>query len=97
MLRVPATRRYTLMTTGDAVWSAMSEGNEADKGLARQARVVSIVIAVTMLCWMGAQWLGGRLGLPDRFVFLFDLFALAGFLWALIVTWQIWRKRRDNG
>jgi membrane-associated PAP2 superfamily phosphatase len=78
------------------MWSAMSDESDPDKILARQARLVSIVIAVTMLGWMGAQWAGGRLGLPDRYVFLVDLFALAGFLWALIVTFQIWRKRRDN-
>lgn len=78
------------------MWSAMSDEIDPDKMLARQARLVSIVIAGTMVGWMGAQWLGGELGLPDRYVFLVDLFALAGFLWALIVTWQIWRKRRDN-
>ena len=74
----------------------MSDESDPNKILARQARLVSIVIAVTMVCWMVAQWIGRELGLPDRFAFLFDLFALAGFLWALIVTWQIWRKRRDN-
>ena len=75
----------------------MSDGYDSDKALARQARVVSIVIAATMILWMAAQWIGGELGLPDRYVFLFDLFALAGFLWALIVTWQIWKKRRGDG
>ena len=67
-----------------------------DRALSRQARLVSIVIAVTMILWMAAQWMGGKIGLPEHYVFLFDLFALAGFLWALIVTWQIWRKRRGN-
>ena len=76
--------------------TAMGEGDESDKALSRRARLVSIVIAATVLLWLAAQWIGGALGLPDRFVFLIDLFALAGFLWALIVTWQIWRKRRDN-
>ena len=74
----------------------MNDPHEHDKALSRQARVVSIVIASTMILWMLAQWIGGKMGLPGRYVFLFDLFALAGFLWALIVTWQIWRKRRDN-
>ena len=78
------------------MWNAMSDGTDPDKILARQARLVSIVIAATMVGWMAAQWMVGRLGLPDRYVFLVDLFALAGFLWALFVTWQIWRKRRDN-
>ena len=73
---------------------SMTERSETDQALGRQARLVSIVIAVTMILWMAAQWLGGKLGLPERYVFLVDLFALAGFLWALIVTWQIWKKRR---
>ena len=74
----------------------MVENRGTDRMLARQARVVSLVIAGTMIFWMAAQWLGGKLGLPDRYVFLFDLFALAGFAWALIVTWQIWRRGRTN-
>ncbi len=74
----------------------MSQGPDPERGLARQARVVSVVIALTMILWMAAQWIGGSYGLPNRYVFLFDLLALAGFLWALIVTWQIWRKRRDT-
>ena len=78
------------------MWSAMSEQTDTEKALARQARVVSIVIAATMIGWMAATWMVGKLGLPDRYAFLFDLLALAGFLWALIVTWQIWRKRREN-
>ena len=74
----------------------MADPSDTDRILARQARLVSIVIALTMVGWMVAQWAGGQLGLPDRYVFLVDLFALAGFLWALIVTWQIWRKRRES-
>lgn len=62
----------------------------------RQARVISLVIAGTMVLWIGGQWIGGELGLPSRYVFLLDLFALAGFLWALIVTWQLWRKNRSD-
>jgi len=76
---------------------AMDERNDQEKQLGRTARLISIVIASTMLLWMAAQWIGGELGLPDEYVFLFDLFALAGFLWALIVTFQLWRKRREVG
>lgn len=75
----------------------MDEQTEVDKDLARHARLISIVIAATMILWMASQWVGGRVGLPDAYVFLFDLFALAGFLWALIVTFQLWRKRRELG
>jgi hypothetical protein len=66
----------------------------ADIQRARQARLVGIVLAVTIILWMGAQWLGGQLGLEARFVFLFDLAAIAAFVWALVVTYQIWRGRR---
>ncbi|MGC9368920.1 MAG: DUF5337 domain-containing protein [Paracoccaceae bacterium] len=66
------------------------------RAIARKARMVAVVIAVTMVLWMGAQFLGGRLGWPARFVFLFDLAALAAFFWALVVSYQIWRDRRES-
>lgn len=66
----------------------------ADLKRAAQARMVGIVLAGTIILWMGAQWLGGQLGWETRFVFLFDLAAMAGFIWALVVTYQIWRGRR---
>lgn len=61
---------------------------------ARKARIAATVMAATMLLWMGAQFLGGQLGLPVRFVFLFDLAAIAALVWALIVTYQVWQARR---
>ena len=64
--------------------------------MARQARLVAVVIAMTMLLWMAAQWLGGEMGWEVRYVFLFDLVALAAFTWGMYVTWQIWRKRRED-
>ena len=73
----------------------MNDPHDGDKSMSRQARLVSLVIAATMILWMLAQWIGGKMGLPDRYVFLFDLFALAGFLWAIFVTFQLWRKRRE--
>jgi hypothetical protein len=60
---------------------------------ARQARTVGIVLAATMVLWLGGQWLGGQMGWDTRYVFLFDLAAIAGFIWALVVTYQIWRGR----
>lgn len=65
-----------------------------ERKTARQARTVAFVIAGTMLLWMGAQYVGGKMGLEARFVFLFDFAALAAFFWALVVTYQIWRKRQ---
>lgn len=72
-------------------------GNQTDQGkLSRKGRIAGLVIAATMLIWMAAQWLGSQLGWPVRFVFLFDLAAIAALIWALVVTFQIWRARRDN-
>lgn len=62
---------------------------------ASQMRLVGIVLVATITAWIGAQWLGGQMGWQARFVFLFDLAALAAFIWALLVTYQIWRQRRD--
>jgi len=67
-----------------------------DQEIARQGRIVALVIAGAMLLWIGAQVLGAQLGLPPRFAFLFDLMALAAFLWALVNIFWIWRKRRDS-
>ena len=67
-----------------------------DLRTARQARLAALVMAATMILWMAAQWLGGRLGLPARWAFLFDFAALAALFWALVVTYQIWRRRRDE-
>lgn len=60
----------------------------------KQARIASIVILVTFVVWMGASWIGGRIGLPVRYAFLFDFAALAAFFWALVVLFGVWRKRR---
>lgn len=69
---------------------------EQEMQLARQARMVAIVIAVTMIAWLGAQWLGREMGLAGRYALLFDLAALAAFFWSLVVIFQIWRKRRED-
>ena len=74
----------------------MTKTSDKDMGHARKARMVGIVLVGTMAVWLGLQWLGGALGWPARFVFLFDLAALAAFIWAFIVTYQIWRERRAN-
>ena len=67
---------------------------EQERQTARQARTVALVIAATMVLWLGAQWMGGKFGLEARYAFLFDFAALAAFFWALVVTYQIWRKRQ---
>ena len=74
----------------------MTLSPDQEEALARKARMVAVVIAVTMVLWMGAQWLGGRIGIETKYVFLFDLATLAAFFWAMVNTYQIWRTRRDS-
>jgi len=69
-------------------------GGERQRG---QVRLAAGVVIVTMLVWVAVQALGGHLGWPVRFVFLFDLAALAAFTWALIVLARVWRARRRDG
>ncbi len=74
----------------------MTLSPDQEQALARKSRMVAVVIAVVVVLWMGAQWFGGRIGLDPKFAFLFDLAALAAFFWTMIVTYQIWRTRRDS-
>ena len=67
-----------------------------DRDLARQGRLVGVLIAMTMVLWMAAQWRGGEMGWELRYVFLYDLVALAAFAWGMYLTWQLWRNRRDE-
>lgn len=70
--------------------------DELEKKLAKKGRTVALVIAGAMILWLAAQWLGGQLGLPGRYALLFDFAAIAALIWALVVTMQIRRERRDN-
>ncbi|KIN76653.1 DUF5337 domain-containing protein [Sulfitobacter mediterraneus] len=67
---------------------------ETDKAIARKGQSVALVIAVTMVLWIIAQWAGPALGLPGRYALLFDFAALAALFWALVVIYQIWQARR---
>lgn len=71
-------------------------GSDHDIAVSRKARLVALVMAGTMVLWLGAQWLGGQMGWPTRFVFLFDFLALAAFVWSLVVIYQIWRARQET-
>lgn len=72
----------------------MTNRNQNEPQTDRQGRLVAVVIALTMILWVLGQWLGGRLGIPARYVFLLDFAALAAFAWGFIVAVQIWRKRK---
>ena len=74
----------------------MASMRQIERARARAAkmRLVGSVIALTALVWLGAQWLGGKMGWEARYVFLFDFAAIAALVWALVVTFQIWRESR---
>lgn len=67
------------------------------RAIARTGRMVSLVIAGTMLLWMGGSWLGGHFGLDPSYAFLFDLAALAALFWSLVVTVRLWRRQKQAG
>lgn len=67
---------------------------DQDRQLAAKSRMVSLVIAGTMIVWLILQVVGPRLGLPGRYALLFDFAALAALFWALVVTLQIRRARK---
>lgn len=70
--------------------------SEDEQKLQRKTRMVSVVIAVTVIVWLGAQYIGKSYGLAGRYALLFDFAALAAFFWSLVVIYQVWRQRREN-
>lgn len=61
--------------------------------MARRARVVAVVIAASGLAAILAPLVVSGLGLPLRYEFLIYFAALAGFVWAVAVLYQIWKAR----
>ena len=76
--------------------SRSPEHTERERRYRAQIRLAAIVMAVTMILWMGASFLGGQLGLPVRLAFLVDLAAIAALVWALTVTYWVWKARRAD-
>lgn len=62
---------------------------------AAQARLAALVMAGTTLVWLGLNWLGGRMGWEARWAFLFDLAAIAAFIWSLAIALRLWRRHRS--
>ncbi|MEM0936650.1 MAG: DUF5337 domain-containing protein [Pseudomonadota bacterium] len=67
--------------------------HEHDRQIAKRGRMVALVIATAGLAAIFAPYIVTGLGLAPRFEFLIYLAAMAAFLWAIVVTWQIWRAR----
>lgn len=69
------------------------QGNQA---MARKGRILSLVIAGTLVLWMVLQVISPMIGLPGRFALLFDFAAMAALIWALVNVFQLWRARREE-
>ncbi|WP_319546617.1 DUF5337 domain-containing protein [Ruegeria conchae] len=70
---------------------------DREHAIARKGRHIGIVIAVTMVLWLGMTlFIGPALGLPGRYALLFDFAALAGFIYAGVNIFQLWRMRQDS-
>ncbi len=68
-----------------------------DKTIAKAGQRIALFVAGVGVFWILATLVGEALGLSQRVRVLFDLFALAGFGWALWMTIDIWRKRQTKG
>ena len=64
---------------------------------AKKGRNASLAIAGSMLVWLGMQWAAVELNISSRYMLLLDLAVMAAMAWSLVVTFQIWRMRRDAG
>jgi membrane protein YdbS with pleckstrin-like domain len=73
----------------------MTRPDPKTMSLSRQARQVALVLCVTIVAWVVLQMIGREYGWQARFAFLLDFAALAAFVWAMIVTFRIWRQGRD--
>ncbi|WP_170788372.1 DUF5337 domain-containing protein [Ruegeria lacuscaerulensis] len=69
---------------------------DKEQAIARKGRHIGIVIAATMVLWLAMSFVGPQLGLPGRYALLFDFAALAGFIYAGVNIFQLWRMRQDS-
>lgn len=74
----------------------MNGGSGPNTETAKATRKVSLGIAATAIGWIGATWLGGEMGWSNRTRALFDLAALAGFVWCIWQIYGIWQQRRND-
>lgn len=61
---------------------------------AGQMRLAGGVMAAAMVLWLAANWAGQRFGWAPEYAFLADLAAIGALVWALLVTWRVWRRGR---
>ena len=69
---------------------------DKDAYLARKGRITALVIAGTAVFWVLANLIGADYGWSNRTRALLDLVALAGFVFAIAMTYQIWRAHQSD-
>lgn len=70
---------------------------DKEQAIARKGRHIGVVIAVTMVIWLGMTlFIGPALELPGRYALLFDFAAIAAFIYAGVNIFQLWRMRQDS-
>jgi len=62
----------------------------------KQGRIIAITIALSGLLSILAPQIVKTLGIAPKYEILIYLFSLAGFVWALVVTWKLWQKTRSK-
>ncbi|WP_128253661.1 DUF5337 family protein [Falsirhodobacter deserti] len=72
----------------------MDEGSRHTEDMA--SRRAALIFAGTALSWLLVQWAGRAYGWSPLFLLVFDVLALAGFVWGAVLTVRIWRKRRKE-
>ena len=70
--------------------------NEREEVLARKGRRAALVIVGTAVLWILVTLIGNKEGFSQQLRLLFDLVALAGFVFAFWLIFQFWRARQDN-
>ena len=61
---------------------------------ASAARLIAVVLVFAMGLWLLVQSAGDQYGWPPKFILLADLSAGAAFLWTMVATYRLWRKRQ---
>lgn len=69
---------------------------EDEAKLTAQGRQAAVVIAAAAVIWVAGNAVATLYSWNVRYLFLLDFAALAAFVWALIVTWRVWNRRRGN-
>ncbi len=67
-----------------------------DSKTAKAGQRAALFLAGVGVFWVLAIWAGSAFNLPVRVRALLDLFALAGFGWALWMTYLVWRARQPD-